>query len=81
MNIAPSLCSRGRYFSGGLPSTPLLPLPSFSFLCSLTSSAIVFAGLTWLDAFLNAAIILSGMCQVSPLHNQAGKLFVTFYAL
>ena len=38
-------------------------------------------GLSWLDAFLNASMILTGMGQVSELHTSAGKLFAGCYAL
>jgi hypothetical protein len=38
-------------------------------------------GLGWLDAFLNAAMILSGMGEVAPLATSAGKLFAGLYAL
>ena len=37
--------------------------------------------LSWLDAFLNAAIILGGMGQVAPLETNGGKLFAGLYAL
>jgi hypothetical protein len=37
--------------------------------------------LSWLDAFLNAAMILSGMGPVEPVHTSAGKLFAGCYAL
>ncbi len=37
--------------------------------------------LPWIDALLNAAMILSGMGPVSELHTTAGKLFASFYAL
>ena len=40
-----------------------------------------FEGFSWLDAALNAAMILSGMGPVDVLHTEAGKLFATFYAL
>jgi hypothetical protein len=42
---------------------------------------VAFEHLTWLDAFLNAAMLLGGM---GPVHNPAtsgGKLFAGFYAL
>jgi len=42
---------------------------------------VAFEHLTWLDAFLNAAMLLGGM---GPVHNPAtsgGKLFGGFYAL
>ena len=37
--------------------------------------------LPWIDAFLNAAMILSGMGPVAALQTSAGKLFAGFYAL
>jgi hypothetical protein len=37
--------------------------------------------LPWIDAFLNAAMILSGMGPVATLQTNAGKLFAGFYAL
>jgi hypothetical protein len=38
-------------------------------------------GLSWLDAFLNAAMILGGMGPVNTLQTEAGKLFAGCYAL
>lgn len=38
-------------------------------------------GLTWLDALLNASMILGGMGPVDPISSPAGKLFASFYAL
>lgn len=38
-------------------------------------------GMDWLDAFLNASMLLGGMGPVDPLHTQAGKLFAGAYAL
>jgi hypothetical protein len=40
-----------------------------------------FEGLPWLDALLNAAMLLGGMGPVNQLHTPAGKLFASFYAL
>jgi hypothetical protein len=37
--------------------------------------------LGWLDAFVNAAMILSGMGPLAPLQYDAGKWFAGFYAL
>jgi hypothetical protein len=37
--------------------------------------------LGWLDSFLNASMILSGMGPVDKMHTTAGKLFASFYAL
>ncbi len=38
-------------------------------------------GLSWLDALLNASMILGGMGPVAELRTPAGKLFASFYAL
>ncbi len=40
-----------------------------------------FEGLPWLDSFLNAAMILSGMGPVAPLQTPGGKLFAGCFAL
>jgi hypothetical protein len=37
--------------------------------------------LSWLDAFLNASMILGGMGPVNPIKTRAGKIFASFYAL
>ena len=39
------------------------------------------AGLAWIDALLNAAMILSGMGPVDRMTTAGGKLFATAYAL
>ncbi len=41
----------------------------------------VLEGMSWIDAILNAAMILGGMGPVDPLRTDAGKLFASFYAL
>ena len=41
----------------------------------------VLEGMAWIDAVLNAAMILGGMGPVDPLRTDAGKLFASFYAL
>jgi len=40
-----------------------------------------FEGMPWIDAFVNAAMILGGMGPMGELHTQAGKLFAGVYAL
>ena len=40
-----------------------------------------FEGMGWLDAFVNAAMILSGMGPLAPLTTAGGKLFAGIYAL
>src|SRR5215472_2971268 len=37
--------------------------------------------LNWVDAFANAAMILSGMGPLAPLQTTAGKIFAGCYAL
>jgi hypothetical protein len=40
-----------------------------------------FEGMAWLDALMNASMILGGMGPVNELHTNGGKLFASFYAL
>jgi len=41
----------------------------------------VLGGLAWIDALVNAAMILGGMGPVNPLATAAGKIFASIYAL
>ena len=41
----------------------------------------VFEGLPWIDAFLNASMILGGMGEINVLRTDAGKIFASIYAL
>jgi hypothetical protein len=40
-----------------------------------------FAGLGWVDSFLNASFILTGMGPVDPMRTDAAKIFASLYAL
>ena len=40
-----------------------------------------FGELAWIDALLNASMILAGMGPVDPMNSVGGKLFATFYCL
>lgn len=76
---------------------PLLPLRAFisrqlrfaalSLLLILASLLIGMAGyhgiagLSWLDAFYNAAMILTGMGPVAPMETPGAKVFAGLYAL
>jgi hypothetical protein len=40
-----------------------------------------FGGLSWVDALLNASMILGGMGPVDPLKTDGAKIFASFYAL
>jgi hypothetical protein len=78
-------------------SQPLLPRPQFlrrmlghgllAVSLVLVSLGIGVAGyhftegLSWLDALLNASMILGGMGPVNELRTAAGKLFASAYAL
>ena len=41
----------------------------------------VFGDLGWIDSFLNASMILTGMGPVDPMKTVPAKLFAAFYAL
>ncbi len=78
-------------------TSPLLPRPLFFRRVALATgiglgllAAALFAGMlgyhvtekmSWLDAFANAAMILSGMGPLAPIQTAAGKLFAGCYAL
>ena len=52
--------------------------------CSLSVGMLGYhflGGLAWIDAFLDAAMILSGMGPISPLTSSAAKLFAGCYAI
>ncbi len=38
-------------------------------------------GMAWIDALVNASMLLGGMGPVDALHTVGGKLFASFYAL
>jgi hypothetical protein len=42
---------------------------------------VAFERLSWIDAFLNASMLLGGMGPVHPPQTAAGKLFAGLYAL
>jgi hypothetical protein len=41
----------------------------------------ITAGLSWIDSFLNASMILTGMGPVNPMPDDAAKLFSSAYAI
>lgn len=53
---------------------------SFSLVLGMTGYH-HFENMAWVDAFENAAMILSGMGPVSSLQTSAGKIFAGLYAL
>lgn len=40
-----------------------------------------YAHLSWVDSFLNASMILTGMGPVDPMTTNAAKIFASLYAL
>ncbi len=40
-----------------------------------------YEGMSWVDAYVNAAMILSGMGPVEPLQTTSGKIFAGSYAI
>jgi hypothetical protein len=78
-------------------SKPLLPRTAFyirfawsvaATVCIITFSLFMGSAgyhylgeLPWIDALLNASMILAGMGPVDPIHTTAAKLFASFYAL
>ena len=76
---------------------PLLPLPAFVgrvmqsgvFAATLISFSLLIGiggyhwlgRLGWLDALVNASMILGGMGPVDPVRTTSGKWFEAFYAL
>ncbi|HZZ20532.1 MAG TPA: hypothetical protein VFE25_14240 [Opitutaceae bacterium] len=75
----------------------LQPLPSFArrlgisaaIMFGIVSLALLtgivgyhrIAHLSWIDSFLNASMILTGMGPVDPMRDDAAKLFASAYAL
>jgi len=78
-------------------SAPLLPTHRFAVRLAANTLSVIallgaalavgmagyarFEGMSLIDAFANAAMILSGMGPLTPLHTDAGKLFAGGYAL
>jgi hypothetical protein len=76
---------------------PLLPrrvflrrlAENFGLACALIGVSLLagmagyagFEGMSWIDAFANASMILSGMGPLEPLKTTGGKLFAGCYAL
>jgi hypothetical protein len=75
------LLSRRRYYERllwhGLLALGVIVLA----LCVGILGYRLFAGFTWVDALLDASMILGGMGPVGELHSSAAKIFASFYAL
>lgn len=89
--------SRRRFLRYEARHEPLLPrkfffkrlLRSFLAACLLIGVSLFigmagyhhFEGMSWIDAFANASMILSGMGPLTELKTWGGKLFAGLYAL
>ncbi|HEY0980562.1 hypothetical protein [Schlesneria sp.] len=80
-NRSDALASRWVFLRRVLLSASLaLAVTAFSLLVGAIGYH-YFGELDWVDALLNAAIILTGMGPVDPLSTVSGKLFATGYCL
>lgn len=86
-----------HFFSYEHRSQPILPRGLFLqrlFVHALVAAAVTsfslcigvfgyhfLAGLSWIDGFMNAAMILGGMGPVNELTTNIGKIFASLYAL
>jgi hypothetical protein len=71
-----------RVFYGRLVWSGLVALGLILVLLSIGVAGYHWiAGLEWVDALLNASMILGGMGPVDTLHNDASKIFASAYAL
>lgn len=75
------LLPRGKYLlrlprHGGMACVFIL----FSLFAGMIGYRIL-GGLSWLDAYLNASMILTGMGPVAPMTTPAAKVFAGSYAL
>ena len=61
----------GRWLALGVAGTLLAGMALYRLL----------EGLSYADAFLNAAMLLGGMGPIAPIHTQAGKWLIGVYAL
>lgn len=71
-----------RAFYARMARSGLVTVGIVAFSLLLGSAGYHYLGdLPWIDALLNASMILTGMGPVDPLKTAGAKLFATFYAL
>ncbi len=75
------LLSRGEFVRRMLGSCRVALLIAAGSLAVGSTGYHVFGQLAWVDAFLNASMILTGMGPVDPMRTTGGKLFAACYAL
>jgi hypothetical protein len=74
----PSRWVFAQRLSGGVGAAALLVVAS---LVAGMAGYHALEGMPWVDAFVNAAMILSGMGPIGTLQTAAGKIFAGCYAL
>ncbi len=75
------LLDRGQFIRRQIRYT-LFSLVILSFSIGIgTAGYHIFGNLHWIDSFLNASMILTGMGPVDHLETDAGKIFAALYAL
>jgi hypothetical protein len=95
--MQPAVSRNSRHTVFEAKNKPLLPRPSYYARLARSAAigllVIVlalgagmfgyhhFEGMPWIDAFANAAMILSGMGPLATLTTAKGKLFAGFYAI
>ena len=71
-----------REFFGRMVRTVAVVAGIVAFSLFMGSAGYHYLGdLPWIDALLNASMILGGMGPVDPIHSSVAKLFASFYAL
>ena len=71
-----------RVFYSRLAQCVLLTLVIIGFSLALGATGYHYFGhMGWLDALLNASMILTGMGPVTPMNTPEGKMFSIFYCL
>jgi hypothetical protein len=77
----PALLPRRKYVRHVLRSGAIAGVMILSVLAVGVAGYHWLVGLKWLDSLVNASMILGGMGPVDPIATDAGKWFVSFYAL
>ena len=76
-----ALLTRAQFLRRILGSLGVTLLIAGASLAVGTTGYHLWGELPWLDSFLNASMILTGMGPVDPMTTVHGKLFASFYAL
>jgi hypothetical protein len=74
--------ANARHFSSRLLSNGLWAAGTITVTLAIGMAGYMgFEDMGFIDAFVNAAMILSGMGPLTPLHTDGGKIFAGFYAI